>query len=71
MDAKKAGVIVVAGLVAASTVPVEFDKPHIDILLGHSEDALMMDGAIISTHTGTAPTLGDWVKRYPGRKDFI
>jgi hypothetical protein len=31
----------------------------------------LMDALTMNTHSGTAPTLGDWAARYPGPKDFL
>lgn len=65
MDSKQAGTIVVGALLAASIVPAKFDDPHIEMIQGQQDEAMLIDGAIISTFTGTVPML-----LYPGCMDF-
>jgi hypothetical protein len=70
MNTKKAGTVAVTALMVISVVPVPFDNPHIEMIEGQQDSAMLMDAAIISTHTGAAATLGYWVREYHEPKDF-
>jgi hypothetical protein len=66
MNTKKAAAIVVGALLVASIVPAKADDPHVEMIQAQQDEAMLMDGRIISTFTGTMPTL-----LYPARMDFI
>ena len=65
MDTKKAGAIGVGALLLASIVSAKFEDPHVEMIQGQQDEAMLIDGAIISTFTGTVSTL-----LYPGCMDF-
>jgi len=58
MDTKKVGALVIFPLLLLATiVPPCHKEPHTEQDPTTPEPALIMDGAIISTRSGTAPTL--------------
>jgi len=68
MNKRPAGALfIVPFLVAGSAIPPYHKEPHVEQEPTTPEPALLMDGAIISTLSGTAATIGQFSSDRPNQ----